>query len=152
MVSKKDIDFLTVVLELDSDMNTFRTSDIREVMDSSDEINKLDQDEIRYRVRKFGDGKHYSIDGKGWLDVDDGTGDINNIEKIVCSVSNRDSISEYIENNEISVLTIGELKERVDSLEEENEDLKKRMRAIILTCDRIVEDDFIDMYRDNIDS
>lgn len=155
MVTKKDLDFLTIVLELSSREEYIPSDKIREYSEESNNVVDLKQEDIRYRSRKFGDGKHFNVNGRNWLDIFEPNNKNKNLsgkDPLELKVVKQDEIRDYIKESDYKEITIGDLKEDIKVARKENEDLKTRMKAILLSVDKVVDDeeDFIGTYKEQL--
>lgn len=155
MVNKKDIDFLNVLLELSNNREGIVTTDeVREYSEIKNYSSDLKQKDVQYRTRKFGDGKYYEVDGKNWIKVYDTEDDkpLNKKEPLKLEIVDEEKIKKHISKNEYEGINIEDVMEEIDIVRKENEDLKTRMKAILLSVDKVVDDeeDFIGTYKEQL--
>lgn len=156
MVTKKDLDFLTLVLELNKNNNEYiQSNKIREHSEDLDKVVDLKQSDVRYRARKFGDGKHFNVNGRNWLEVFEPKNrnkKLSEKDPLELKVVKPDEIRDFIKENDYEEITFGDIKEEIKIVRKENEDLKSRMKAILLSVDEVVDSDeeFIREYKEQL--
>lgn len=158
--NKDNINFLSIVLELDNSNKFFTTSDIYETVKNSDNI-EMTLEQIKYRLCKYGSDPYNRVDGKGWIQVD-WNESRSNREPLKVEVTERDKIEEVVENNTTEEITIGELNQTIEQLEKENKKLREelskekedsndilvKMVALKRSLDRVVDEDIDSVYQE----
>lgn len=154
METNKNNIFLDALLELTSEEEPVtNTSEIKIFLNSSRYNELFDWSDVNYRISKYGDGKYYPIDGKGWIDVERfDKEEIYGIgEKIkTIEIVDREKIKDSV--NEDMINSFDDIEDEVKSLRNENEELKKRMKAFLFATDKAVDDkeNFISKYKEEL--